>query len=357
MAIGGGEVHVADLIAGLNERGHDVQLAVRPGSPLVERVGTVARIHYLPLKNSLDLFSAYRLNRIIKAQRIDIIHAHMARDYLPCIVAQALSRSAQLILTRHHYLPISSNLVYRSAFKRAAKVIAVSESVRQSLIERLKLPEHQVVTIPNWVGLKEYEKLPDRNEARERLRIKRPLAVATIGRLTPAKGQKEFLRAAHLVRQQRDDCEFLIVGEEEATEKRFEPKLHRLAQDLEVSDSVRFLGYLGDLREVFAAIDVFVLPSLNEGFSIVLIEAMAAGVPAVAFAVGGPAEIIADGETGFLAPPGDVASLADRIAKLLDDASLRQRFTRAARARVESRFEREAVIRRIEAVYNEAFLK
>jgi glycosyltransferase involved in cell wall biosynthesis len=350
--IGGGEVHVADLTRALVERGHDVHLAIRPQSPLPALLAS-ARVccHTLPLRNSLDLHSAYRLSRLIKAHHIDIIHAHLARDYLVCGIAQRLAGRGHLVLTRHHYLPITNNPVYRRLFRTAGRVIAVSEYVRGELRQRLRLPESQVVTIPNWLKLEEYDSLPDRQHARERFDVHGPRVVGMIGELVPAKGPEEFIRAAIELARGRDDVGFVIVGDERDEQKLFAQRLQQLAHAAGISRRVHFLGRVADVRDVLAALDVFVLPSWNEAFSIVLIQAMAARVPVIASAVGGPAEIVTDGVTGLLVPPRQVDSLVSTIRALLDDETLSTRLAIAARQHVERRFERETVIDQIEAVY------
>ncbi len=350
--IGGGEIHLADLVAGLCARGHEVHLAVRPGSPLPERIGhLVAAVHTLPLRNALDGYSAYRLSRILREYDLEIIHAHVARDYLPTIGAALWSGCARAVLTRHHYRPLRRNVLYRAALRRAGKIIAVSESVRRSLLQGLGLPEEHVVTIPNWVREEEVSALPERAEARARLGVTRPLVITTVGQLAPAKGQEEFLRAAHRLHQRRSDCEFLIVGAASRKDRAFESRLQRLIRELGLSQCVRLLGHVDDLRPVWAASDLFVLPSHNEGFSLALLQAMAAGIPAVAFAVGGPAEIIADGETGYLIPPRDVVALAERLQELLENPAERARVGSAARRVVRERFHRERILSQIESLY------
>ena len=351
MAIGGGELHVADLVVGLCERGHEVHVAVRPGSPLLERVRPyVAAVHLLPLRNSLDGLSAYRLSRVIREHAIEIVHAHVGRDYWPAIAAALWSGCARAILTRHHYLPLRRHVFSRAALRRAARIITVSEFVRRSLLDRFDLPDAHVVTIPNWVRWEDVAPLPGREDARARFRLTGPLVITTVGQLAPAKGQEDFLRAARVLG--REDCEFVIVGAASAKQRAFEERLRRLARDLRLR--VHFLGHVSDLRPVWAASDLFVLPSHGEGFSLALVQAMAAGVPVIAFAAGGPAEIIVHGETGFLVPPRDVFALAERMRELLDAPELRARVAEAARYSVRHRFDRERLLRQIESVYEAA---
>jgi len=207
-----------------------------------------------------------------------------------------------------------------------------------------------VVTIPNWLRGEDIAPLPDRARARAHLGLTRPLVITTVGQLAPAKGQEDFLRAAALLG--RADCEFLIVGAASAKQRAFEERLRRLACELGLR--VHFLGHVDDLRPVWAASDLFVLPSHGEGFSLALVQAMAAGVPVIAFAAGGPAEIVVHGETGFLVPPRDVRALAECMGALLEDPERRARVAEAARSAVRQRFDRAHILRQIESVYEAA---
>jgi glycosyltransferase involved in cell wall biosynthesis len=350
--IGGGEVHVMDLCRALLERGHQVHLAVRPHSPLVDRLAPhPVAVHALPLRNSLDIASARRMSGIIEHHQIDLIHGHLARDYLVCAIAQRLAKRTQLVLTRHHYLPLKNNWGYRRVVRRVGKIIAVSECVRRGLIASLGLSPNQVVTIPNWINLDEYQAWPDGDRARAQFGVRRRYVIGMIGQITPAKGQQEFIRAAALIASSRDDVEFLIVGEEQNTDRPFAERLRRLTHELKLSDHVKFLGRVDDVSRLLAALTILVVPSWHEAFSIALIQAMAAGVPVVASNVGGPAEIITDGVTGLLVPPRQVDALAQAVNCLLDDPDLRAHLSLAGHREVEVRFEREKVINQIEAVY------
>src|SRR5713101_2911885 len=112
--MGGGEVHVTDLVRGLASRGHAVYLAVRPDSPLRGPLaGVIASWHEMPLRNSLDLASARAMAELVDANGIEIVHAHMGRDYLVAALACRQTASARLVLTRHHYLPLKRNTLYR----------------------------------------------------------------------------------------------------------------------------------------------------------------------------------------------------------------------------------------------------
>lgn len=355
--MGGGEVHVAGLVRALAERGHAVYLAVRPDSPLRGPLaGVIASWHEMPLRNSLDVQSAGSIAQIVEEHGIDIVHAHVGRDYLVAALACRQTTRARLVLTRHHYLPIKRNALYRWMLRDVAAVIAVSDKVRESVLERLPLPPERVRTIPNWIDPERFKPI-ERDAARAMFRLRANIVVACIGQLTQAKGQEEFVRAAASIARMRSDVEFLIVGEEREDEKSFTAHLARLATDLGMEGRLRFTGHVRHIPQLLAAVDVVVVPSWDEGFSLVTIEAMAARRAVLASNAGGIADIIKDNTTGLLFSPRDVHSLSDKLLWLVSDAPLRERLSAQAQRDVYVRFSREQIIDRIEALYLEMMIR
>jgi glycosyltransferase involved in cell wall biosynthesis len=233
-----------------------------------------------------------------------------------------------------------------------AAVIAVSDSVRDSVIERLQLPPDRVRMLPNWIDPNRFKPI-DRDAARAMFRVRSNLVVACIGQITRAKGQEEFVRAAAKLARIRNDVEFLIAGDEQADGKPFTRHLEELAKSQALGDKLRFLGHVSRVPELLAAIDVVVVPSWDEGFSLVTIEAMAARRAVLASNIGGIAGIVQDSVTGLMFPPRDVQALYDKLLWLVSDAPLRERLSMQAQRDVYTRFGREQVIDRIEALYEE----
>jgi glycosyltransferase involved in cell wall biosynthesis len=354
--IGGGEIHVADLALGLVERGFDVEMAVRPTSKLPELVARMAPDragalvwHYLPFRNAMDLSSTRGLSRIIEANKIDVVHAHVARDYPVTALAATPRHRARLVLTRHHYLPIKGNALYRRLLAKAT-IIAVSDYVRRTVIESLGIAERQVVTIPNWIDVDKAAEPRQRSAERHAYGVTRRVAIALIGQLTPLKGHEEFIAAAARVTAERTDVEFLVVGEDHEAGAPFETRLRRRVRDLAVEPFVRFLGYQSDLLGVLAAVDAVAVPSWNEAFSLVAAEAMAAGRPVVASDVGGLAEVVEDEVTGLLVPPRDEAALAAALLRLAEDPALVEHLGQQARVSAR-RFARGPGIAKVVQVY------
>lgn len=223
---------------------------------------------------------------------------------------------------------------------------AVGEAVKNFTCIHLGLDPSRVTVIPNGVEMGDASSLaPARVRQEFRIAPAAPL-LGTIGRLHPQKGVDVLLRALSALPREFPDLKTLIVGEGPAR-----PELERLAAQLGVSQKVIFTGLRRDIPDILAALDLLVLPSRWEGMPNVVLEAMAAGTPVVATAVGAVPELVIDGETGLLVPPEDPAALAQCLRRLLSDAPLRARLAAAGRARVEKEFSLEKMLQRTQELY------
>lgn len=356
-SLGGGERHVVDLTRALIARGHQLHLAVRPDSPLFAELSDAPVTWYeFGLRNALDVLSAHALAAVICREGIDVLHAHVGRDYTFCGVAARMARHrgqpARFFITRHHFNPIKTNPVYTWTIAEARALIAVSESVRERLAAAFPQLLDRIVLIPNWVDTSASER-QDKATARARLGLTRRLAVGIIGRLTPLKRQDLFIKAAaHLIRARHwKDTDFLIVGEPGPGDEAYAEALREMVNDFEIGAQVRFTGYVEDLPAQLVAFDIVTAPSDNEAFSLALVEAMAAGCAVIATRAGGMAEIVQDGSTGLFVEPDNEWALLAAISRLLTDKALREKLGRIARADVVERFDRAGVIERIERLY------
>src|SRR5262245_47407584 len=199
-------------------------------------------------------------------------------------------------ITRHHFNPIKSNPMYSWTIGEARALIAVSESVRETLIDSFPNFADRVVTIPNWIDAGGSGSL-GREEARARFGITKRMAVAIVGQITQLKRQDLFIKAAaHLIKDRYwTDVEFLIVGEPGPNDEQYLNQLRQMAEKLGINGNLRFTGYVDELPALLAAFDIIAAPSDNEAFSLALVESMASGCAVVATRVGGMAEIIEDG--------------------------------------------------------------
>jgi glycosyltransferase involved in cell wall biosynthesis len=347
---GGGEHHVADLTRALVSRGHHLHLAVRPATPLRDALSNLPICwHELPLRNAADLGSARRLAAIVQHEKIDAVHAHLARDYAICGVALR-RQTAKLFLTRHHFHEIRSNPLYRWSISNVTRLIAVSRSVAEKLRRAFPDEAEKIVVIPNWIDPALVGSV-ERTAAREALAIERRLAIATIGQLSPIKRQDLFIQAASRLLEENGeaDVEFLVIGTPGDQDFRYEAELHDLARRLQVG--IRFTGQVENLATLMRGLDVVVAASVDEGFSLVIAEAMASGCSVVASRAGGMAEIVDDGRTGILVEPGNCEELVAALRRLISDQSLREGLGAPARAEIRERFDRERIIDQIEELY------
>lgn len=317
---------------------------------MAPRRSETIRWHELPFRNAMDLSSTRGIARLIERRGIDLIHAHVARDYPVVALAATPRRCARLVLTRHHYLPLKGNILYRRLLARAT-IIAVSKSVRRTVVESLGASPDQVVTIPNWIDLERATAPRERAVERHKYGITRRVAIALIGQITPLKGQEEFLSAIAKVLATRADVEFLLVGEDREPGAPFETRLRRRIAELGIGSAVRFLGYQQDLLGLLAAVDAVAVPSWNEAFSLVAVEALAAGRPVVASNVGGLAEIVEHEITGLLVPPRDVEALAEAMIRFVEDPALVEHLGHQGR-QIAARYARGPAIDAVVDVYS-----
>lgn len=244
------------------------------------------------------------------------------------------------LLTVHEILP--QNVRIRYAPDRGHRLIAVSEPVKTVLRDRLGLGENEVSVIHCGVDADTSRPLPPVLDPAHR-----PV-IGVAGPLEMIKGLPFFLGAAQKVLAQKPDVEFLVSGAGPEEEN-----LRRLAEELAISDHVTFVPNLADFAKPLAAMDVFCLPSLQQGLGTIMLEAMALGKPVIASGVGGVFTIIRDNETGLVVPPSNSSRLAERMLELLDDPVLARAIGEAGRRLVLGEFGTEKMIQETLALYRD----
>lgn len=360
-SLGGGERHLADLAGGLAKLGHDVYAAIRPNSPLLPQLKTLPNknITTLPLRNALDAISARGLARLVSQNQIQIIHAHMARDYPLAAYAARKNPGARLIITRHVLFPL--NRLHRITLAKAARIIAVSEAVaRQLRIDGIASVEKLSVVL-NGIDTRRFVEARanfDRRHLLERWRLpEQSLLVGTVGELTPLKGQEDFLHAVLKVSPQFPTAHFIIAGLDHTRTKEYLTRLEKLIEQPELRPYVTLIGWVEDLAQLYSALDVFVSSSHTESFGLAIAEAMASSTAVVATATEGARELVRPRETGLLVPIGAIDQIAQEIAGLLSDADKRIRLGQAAQAFACANFSLERMIAETERIYEEVLQK
>jgi glycosyltransferase involved in cell wall biosynthesis len=353
--LGGAELSLLMLLEGLDRTAWEPTLLLddHPGAaPLAERAQAegiaVRRLPPMPLGLSGGVRAA-RLARLLRRQRPAIFHATLswplaAKWALAAAVAARVPSVATVQLIPEFRLERSSAWQLRALAAGVGRYVGVSRDVAEELVSRFHYPAAKVEVVYNAVRLEPFEAGPD-PELRAQLQLGRELPVVlTCARLDEQKGHDVLLRAA----AQLPEVAFAFAGE--GPER---ARLEALAAELGVADRVLFLGYRTDIPRLLAACDVFALPSLYEGSSLAVLEAMAARRAVVSSAIGGTDELIESGVDGILVAPGEDGPLAAALGELIGDEERRAELGRRARARVEADFTPAAMRRRVLSIYEQ----
>ncbi len=311
------------------------------------------KVFQVSIRNSFGILSAMRIADFVSENKIEIVHAHVARDYIPASIA-CLASPAKFVLTRHVLFPLKP--FNRFALKNLERAIAVSDAVALSLKatfanEKISVIYNGLDTALRKIG--EREKLGQEFRFLHNIPFDVPL-VGTLGELKELKGQREFVLAAAEIVKALPECRFVVVGVDNTLEKIFRRELKRLVKVLEIEDRFLWLDWLEDTRPFFAATDVFVSPSRSESFGLAILEAMASGTPVVATETEGAKQLL--GINGCLAGVEDPVGLAHCVTTMLEDANTRERAAAENVKRAASMFDLTRMIDETEQLY-EAVLR
>jgi len=348
--LGGGERIALKLAAHLPQYGYRASILIFSSHPESAALKSPpCPIYLLPLENAFDLSAlraAFEFKRFLKQQKIQIVHTFFeSSDIWAGLVTRTMSK-AKLVWARRDMGIMRSrkhHIAYRLMAGAPDAVFTVSEQVRRHAIEVDRIDAARVQTIYNGLNLADWDAdpRPAKNPGE--------FLVTTVGNIRRVKGHDVFIRAAAIIVQQFPKVSFSIAGD--IVEPDCLTELQALIRDLDLVNHVRFDGSVTNMRQHFKAADIFVLPSRSEGFSNAIIEAMASSLPVVATDVGGNAEAVKDGITGFLVPSEDPVALSAAILRLLSDPILAKTMGAAGRNVVEERFTTEAMMNQIVSVY------
>ena len=345
---GGGQMQVAGLILHLREWGHQVKLVCRPGSKL-EAWAREKGVECIPveMKSTMSLGSMLALRSVLARERPDVVHLHASRAHVLGSAAARLAGARGVIATRRMNDPVKMFWPNTSAYgKWTTAIVAISSAVRDVLID-CGVDPAKIRLIPSGTDVERFENAKPDPGLRSRLGIEASTPIvcvaATLGRL---KGVGYLIEASALLAARGTPIHLVIAGDGE-----LRSELEQLARERRVAAS--FIGFCHDMPSLLASVDVFAMPSLSEGLGVAVLEAMAAGKPVVASAVGGLKESVVDGVTGFLVPPADPDALAQGIGRLIEKPSLAAEFGSAGRARARADFSLENMARRNEELYRE----
>jgi glycosyltransferase involved in cell wall biosynthesis len=359
---------VVDLSAGIDPSGFESQLVAGrenagEGSMLDYAISQGVQPILIPemvaefsLKPQ-DLQAVIKLYRLIREQKPHIVNTHTAKAGFLGRIAANMARVPVIIHTYHgHVLHGYYGRVKNDVLRRMERalghltdcIIAVDPQVKRDLVDYRVAPPEKIVVVPYGLHLEPYLACEThRGEFRRELGL--PIEaklVGIVGRIFPIKNHRLFLDAATLVAQREPGARFVIVGD-----GTLRPEMEDHAHRMGIADRVIFTGWRQDLPRVYADLDLLAVTSNNEGTPFSAIEAMAAGCPVVATRVGGLPDLIQEGQTGYLVPPGDARAVAEAMLGLLHAPETAHHMGQAARARVRDYYAVHRLIRDTEQLY------
>jgi len=358
-AIGGTERHLMQLMQGLDNSRFELQFACfkRWGQFLPEVDARGVPISEYPVRRlygARTLAQQLRFARDLRRRGVQIVHTYGFYPNVFAIAAARLARSPVVVASIRdtgYSLTARQRRVQRLACRLAHHVLVNAEAVKRWLVED-GYDGGKISVIRNGLDPSSFV---GAGGASLRTELSLPAGaplVAMVSRLNRLKGVDDFLQAAARTADRFEDVRFLIVGDNGTPDgSDYRRELERRVAQLGLERRVVFTGFRLDVPRLLSEVAISVLPSLSEGLPNTILEAMAAGVPVVATRVGGTAELVEDGVTGLLVPPGDPAALAKAIEQLLAEPQQARRFGRAGRQRVIEEFSLERMVRQTEDLY------
>jgi len=349
---GGAERVISTLAASLNQDSMRVVVGLfRPGWLQAECERLLVKTRVIPLEGPLHLRWFVECLRLVHRENISLIHAH---EFSAILYGWLVSRLAGVpfVGTIHGKNYFWEKMRRRVAYRliaRTGRLVAVSEDLKRFIMDKVGIPASQLQVIYNGVKVV----IPVSDAEIERVRAELGLApgvlvIAAVGSLYSVKGHRYLLDAMPAVLKRHPNSVLLMVGRGD-----LEVSLKEQAKRLGIEDRVRFLGMRQDVPRFLAVMDVFVLPSLSEGLSMALLEAMASGKPVVATRVGGNPELVNHGRTGLLVNSEDAQDLAESLIKILSDRVMLHEFGRAGADRVLRHFIIDQMVRQYRDLYGD----
>ena len=354
---GGVEAKLAELLPLLRQRGFEVSVCcIKEAGSLAHRFADVGiPVHVLPVRSRLHPIGILRLARFMRQQQIDIVHTHMYAANITGTVAARLARAPVIIANVHNVGKFGSRrqvLQDRILSRFRQTTVCVSERVKADYLKATGLSDERVMVIYNGVDTERFRPIWQARKPAPHCEVRRHFGIGedehvliAAGRLIPQKSPELLISAFKIVHRSFPETRLLILGTGELC-----GDVVAMTDKLGLSGSVIFAGYREDIAECLAASDVFVSSSVKEGFSNVLLEALASGLPAVVTDVGGNREALRDGWEGFLCKPS-AEDLAERIRRILGDSELRERMSKISRERA-MEFSLERMAEQTAALYH-----
>jgi len=352
-AIGGAEMIVLRLAASLDRsRFRSIVCLFRPGwlNDSCREAGLPT--HVIKMRGALDFNWARNFARLVRQEEIAVIHAHeFTANAYGSLMGQILGVPVVATVHGKNYYTekVKRRMAYRYA-SRVSRMVAVSEDLKQFIVRRAGVAEHRVNVIYNGVDVAGLPPADQLSAIRTDLRLDGyDHVIGAVGSLYPVKGHIHLIKALPEILRACPKTLLLLVGQGELAQALKAEVVKR-----KLDAHVRFLGFRNDVPALLSLFDVFVLPSLSEGLSMALLEAMAAGKPVVATKVGGNSELVIDGDTGFLIDAESPESISNRVVHVLRDKVRAVHMGDRGRRRVHDKFSFRAMVDSYQSYYEQA---
>lgn len=340
----GGERQCLWLASAIAAKGHRSIVAARPGEPLA----AAALERQLPLlpfspRGEGDIFAAFRLRQFMRAEKVQIVHAHTAHAVAFGALA-TIGTDAAMVITRRVDFRLRPNPFSRWVYGRGKAIIAISSAVADALIAS-GIPRSKIEIVHSGIDVsRSVQRAPAERLAS--LGVRGGPLVVQVAAFVPHKDPVTFVRAMAVVREQIPSVQALMLGEGP-----LRGEVETTRHELSLDDVIHTPGHVPDAESILISADVATLSSREEGLGTTLLDALYFGVPVAASAGGGIAESIVNGETGLTAPVGDHQGLGLAIIRLLEDRPLAMRLAAAGRARVTEMFSMDRTAAKTLTVY------
>ena len=357
LEIGGAERVVTDLVSHMTEDIESFVCCLKQSGPMAERLPEGVKVFELMAPEGNSVKVPLKLARIIRSQRIDIIHSHNWSTFVESGLAVKIVNNKPIISTIHGMYTeyedtivaeIKKNIrriIERFLAKNFYKICAVSSKIEEYTVPHLNVPAETVCTIINGIEI-ERKKKQSRIQRKELELELNDIVLCFVGRIAKVKNLKYLLSVMPDIIKSIAGVKLLIIGDGDER-----VPLERYSKHMGLTENVLFCGFQENPMDFLTIADIFVLTSLYEGVSIALLESMAAGIPSVVTDVGGNKDVVKDSVTGFIVPLNSKNELTDRLKRLINDSELRKSFATESRKRVNDYFNIKNTVERYHDIY------
>jgi glycosyltransferase involved in cell wall biosynthesis len=344
----GGQSQAIEALRGLRRRGHDAELLAITGGALADRARE-AGVPLIEVEGSRRRWrAAGALRRLLRDAPPDVVHANESDALTAAWLARAHRRTTLAAARRLAY-PIQKNPISLARYRAAHRIFAISDFVARSVVDS-GIPEERVVVVREGIEIPPPLTAERRDAARRVWNLAdRDIALGCVGYLLPEKGQEFLVCAMPEICAAEPRCRLLLAGGGP-----LRAHLSELAEKLGVRERVAFAGFVEHVGDVYAALDLFIFPSLAEPSGTSLLAAMAWGLPIVGVSRGGVPEYVEDGVNGLLIPLPEPRAIAAVVRRALADGALRERLAARARADIAARYASDVMAENLVRAFDEA---